>query len=161
EEFEDRQKRRLLRHIRFADFWYTANGQFTDLVEFTREIAKDAGLDMEAEKSWQWLGTGGFVDEELGGGGGGGVCPRATEVLVSRMGEGRSAWALSKNNVFRLDLAGAKQRPFAYYDHGKIHRIVCYERGGKLLPMEGAFKFFVDCLGKHENITDIRSAFWN
>ena len=49
EEYQRRNRRRVLQHIRFADYWYSANANFTDLKEYTREIARDAGLELDAD----------------------------------------------------------------------------------------------------------------
>ena len=64
DQYTENQRQRILQHIRFADFWYAGNGCFTDLKEFTTEIAKDAGLNLSANDAFQWLGTGGFVSEQ-------------------------------------------------------------------------------------------------
>ena len=66
EEYERLQKTRIGQHIRFADFWYSANGQFTDLQTYTAEIAKDAGLNLTPQDAFQWLGTGGFTLDDAG-----------------------------------------------------------------------------------------------
>ncbi len=64
--YDDNQRTRIRQHIRFADFWYSANGVFTDLQAYTREIARDAGLDLTPEQAFQWLGTGGFTHDSVG-----------------------------------------------------------------------------------------------
>ncbi len=46
EQFSLRQAQRIRTHIRFADYWYTANAQFTDLKGFTAKLAQDVGLDL-------------------------------------------------------------------------------------------------------------------
>src|SRR5208283_2065409 len=38
--FEKRQIQRVNQHIQFANFWYSANAHFTDLMEYTAEIAR-------------------------------------------------------------------------------------------------------------------------
>ena len=57
------QRRNTQNHIRFADYWYSANEHFTELKEYCTEIAKDSGLTLDADAAFQWLGTGGFADE--------------------------------------------------------------------------------------------------
>lgn len=61
EQLDENQTRRVRQHIQFADFWYTANGIFTDCKEFTRTIAAEVGLEFDAENAFQWLGSGGFM----------------------------------------------------------------------------------------------------
>src|SRR5471030_2098456 len=38
-EYEDGHRAQIRHHMQFADFWYTSNGQFTDLKEYCKEIA--------------------------------------------------------------------------------------------------------------------------
>ncbi len=64
EQFDRRQRDRIMTHIRFADYWYTANSQFKDLKEFTSQLAKDVGLDLSPDKAWAWLAQGGFISQE-------------------------------------------------------------------------------------------------
>ncbi|MFX8561989.1 hypothetical protein ABTM00_19860, partial [Acinetobacter baumannii] len=59
------QENRVRNHIRFADYWYSANEQFVDLREHTRRIAESNGLDLSPEKAWQWLAQGGFIDDDM------------------------------------------------------------------------------------------------
>ncbi len=61
--YEDNQKRRIKQHIRFADYWYAANGQFSDLQKHCRDIAKDAGLKLTPEQAFRWLSQGGFTND--------------------------------------------------------------------------------------------------
>ena len=63
EQYEEVQKRRVSQHIQLEIFGYTANGCFSDLKEMTREIAREAGLELDASSAFQWLGTGGFLTE--------------------------------------------------------------------------------------------------
>src|SRR5262249_5849654 len=64
--YDEVHRRRIRQHIRFADYWYGANAQFSDLVAFCSEIAKDSGLDLEPDQAFQWLGTGGFANDDIG-----------------------------------------------------------------------------------------------
>lgn len=50
EEYQMRQIRRISNHIRFADYWYTANAQFADLKEFTKQLAADNHLDLSRKR---------------------------------------------------------------------------------------------------------------
>jgi flavin-dependent dehydrogenase len=65
-QYDHNQRSRVKKHIRFADYWYAANGQFTDLQEYSREIARDSGLNLSPEKAFQWLAQGGFTNDILG-----------------------------------------------------------------------------------------------
>ena len=61
--FDTNQRRRVNQHIRFADFWYSANGQFSDLREQCVKIADESGLKLTPEAAWRWLAQGGFAND--------------------------------------------------------------------------------------------------
>ncbi|MFX6819329.1 hypothetical protein ABTH35_20400, partial [Acinetobacter baumannii] len=81
-------------HIRFADYWYSANGQFTDLQEYCREIAAHAGLTLDAESAFRWLGTGGFTDEVSGVAFTGTYRVSAIKQFTGRFSGEESPWAI-------------------------------------------------------------------
>ncbi len=65
-QFENRQKQRIETHIRFGDYWYTANERLKRSQKLSRPNgALDIGLDMEPEKAWRWIASGGFINEDL------------------------------------------------------------------------------------------------
>ncbi|MCB1636825.1 MAG: hypothetical protein KDI51_19715, partial [Xanthomonadales bacterium] len=101
--YERTQSARIRQHMRFADFWYSSNGIFTDLQDYTREIARDAGLDMSAQRAFQWLATGGFTNDILGQPGIGGLDLAGARQVALRLVDSRQAWQLSKYNHFRLN----------------------------------------------------------
>src|SRR5262249_28260172 len=59
------QRARVGQHIRFADYWYAANGQFLDLRAHCQHIASDAGFQLSPESAWRWLAQGGFTHDLL------------------------------------------------------------------------------------------------
>lgn len=144
-EYEALQIGRIRSHIRFADYWYTANGQFEDLKEYTREIAKSRGLDLSANGAWSWLARGGFIDGDFAPG-------TATfningiRDLTEFFEPMKPEHPFNAYNVFKLNLDGAK---FAYrsrYEVGHVVKYDCYERDGKILPRAGAYEVVVDVL---------------
>ncbi|RYG24341.1 NAD(P)/FAD-dependent oxidoreductase [bacterium] len=144
--YESNQRKRLWQHIRFADYWYSANAQFTDLKEFTRELAKDAGLDLDADAAFQWLGTGGFTTEALGLASLGSFDVRAVKLLTERLGDRMASWAINGNNRFVLDLDGAEEISVPEYKDGTTTRVRCYLRDGKKLPFHGVYKGVIRAL---------------
>ena len=144
-QYEENQRTRVLQHIRFADFWYTANGRFTDLKDYTSEIARDAGLELTPDQAFQWLGTGGFVNEGTASGLAGfplGAVRDTVELLL----DGKAGLRAAGYNRFRLDLEGARQEPFAVYAGGKVHSAVRLVRGGRTLPLMGVFHLIASVL---------------
>lgn len=154
-EFDRQQARRVRTHIRFADYWYTANGHFTDLIEHVSEIAKDSGLALDGKNAWQWLGTGGFVDTDMGGAGIGGFSLASTTWLVQEFTGVPPRWNIAKNNVFHPNLEGADRTWIAAYRPGKIERIPAYSRGGRAVPASGASGFLIDTLTHTHRIDQI------
>ncbi|MGV3617359.1 MAG: NAD(P)/FAD-dependent oxidoreductase [Fimbriimonas sp.] len=145
EQYEAGQKERILTHVRFADYWYTANAQFTDLLGFTSQLAKDAGLDLTPQKAWQWISQGGFITSDLRIGTGGfniGHALKIGEFLSDLDVE----LHLERNNVLKLNLEGATQREVAVYHEGRVYREQCYFRGERILPLHSQILMLVDVL---------------
>lgn len=154
-QYEAVQKRRIGQHIRFADFWYSANGIFTDLQEYTTQIARDAGLELSPQKAFQWLGTGGFTDDNLGQVGVGGLDLAGARQVSQIFMDSDYEWELSKYNEFRLNVEGAELIDIPTYENGTISRIPCYLRGNKHLPVYGFFKTLIAVISEHKDITRI------
>lgn len=142
-QYDERNRRRILQHIRFADYWYTANGHFGELKEFTREIAKDAGLELDANAAFRWLGTGGFVEEDLGLGGIAGFSLDCVHFISNRLSEEAPVSPIDGYNGFMLRLKDAEQVEFAVYDNGRVINVPAFRRDGKILPLIGMFGWIV------------------
>jgi flavin-dependent dehydrogenase len=154
EEYQRLQSNRIRSHIRFADFWYTANGQFEDLKEYTRQIARTNGLELSADDAWRWLASGGFIDDDFAPGTGT-FQIHGIRDLTEYLQPVKAEHPFQKHNVFRLNLAGAQ---FAYrsrYEEGRVVRYESLERDGKILPRIGAYEVIVDVLKSTSNIIAI------
>ncbi len=152
EEYSARNIRRVVQHIRFADYWYAGNQHFSDLKEYTREIAKDAGLDLDAEKAFQWLGTGGFIEEDLGIGGFGTLGFTSLQQVVNRISIEPSKSAFGGFNGFVLNFEGSKKVQMPHYELGRVMPIPGYSRNGKVLPLSGLIGYLVKGLESNPNI---------
>ena len=141
--YEDAQKQRIRQHIQFADFWYTSNGQFSDLVDYTAEIAKGAGLDLGSKEAWQWLGTGGFIEHDSVGASFGGYTVRSTKYLSSKFIGDQPYYLVEGNNRFELDIEGAEKAWGAQLANGRITRHRCLKRGAKMLPNTGIYAWII------------------
>jgi flavin-dependent dehydrogenase len=146
--YEETQQRRIRQHIRFANYWYTANGCFTDLKEFTREIAREEGLDLDAENAFRWLGTGGFATDNLINPSVGVYSLDSIKRITDRMGEGQSSWEINRFNRFDLALEGAERRDVAGYHDGHVVKCPCYVRDGRVLPEMGVYNVVVQAIRK-------------
>ncbi|CAN5720907.1 hypothetical protein BH11ARM2_BH11ARM2_27480 [soil metagenome] len=141
--YGESHRRSISQHIRFADFWYGANGCFTDLIDYTGQIARDAGLDLSPEEAWQWLGTGGFIDANTVGAGLGGYSLRlAKQIAGNFLGTG-SRYLAGGKNVFQLDLEGSEKDWGARLEKGRILRHRAYRRDNRLLPDLGLYGLII------------------
>lgn len=150
EQFEAGQKERILTHVRFADYWYTANAQFTELIEFTAELAKDAGLDLTPQKAWQWISQGGFITHDLRIGAGGFNIAHALKIGAF-LSDLDVDLAIEKNNVLRLNLKGATWQEVAVYHEGRVFKETSYVRGERILPLYSHVGLLVDLLQRESS----------
>jgi flavin-dependent dehydrogenase len=148
EQFEHGQKERISTHIRFGDFWYTANAQFKDLRGFTAELAKDVGLELTPDKAWAWIAQGGFIHQDLRIGTGG-----FSISTTLKMGEFLSDLSpetpIEKNNVLKLNYDGAELKKVAVYHNGRVFKEDCYIRGDRTLPLFSQVLMLHDLLSKN------------
>jgi flavin-dependent dehydrogenase len=148
-QYEIRQSQRVSNHIRFADYWYTSNEQLTDLKDFTRQIARENGLELTPDKAWAWLAQGGFIREDLTTGTGS-FSVQAIRALGEFLAEVPTDSPLEKYNVFALDLRDAVWTNRAHYDTGRVIKREMYERNGRLLPLDGVFDLLVNILQREK-----------
>ena len=153
-EYESLNKHRVFQHIRFADYWYSANAHFTDLKEFTREIAKDAGLDFDADRAWQWLGTGGFADTEDGEAGIGGYSLGAVNDILVRLSKIEPAKEMPQSGAsgFSLNIKDAEKCHSASYEAGRVVPVDTFKRGTKRLKLKGPCGWLALAFSQHQRV---------
>jgi len=157
DQFERRQKQRIETHIRFGDYWYTANQQFKELKDFTVQLAHDIGLDMEPERAWSWIASGGFINEDLNIGAGG-FSLAAIRDSGEFLAEVAFESPLELNNVLKLNLEGASFREFGVYGGGRVHRARCFFRGDRVLPISGEVDLLLNILQQESKIARVMGA---
>lgn len=156
ERYEETQLLRIGQHIRFADYWYSTNAHFTDLKEFCAEIASDAGLSLNADDAFRWLGTGGFaVDTVAGNAGIGTLSIESLKQVLQRLSASTANWTISGCNVFKLDFEGAERGYSASLENGAILRDACYRRDGNILPHAGLFGLWIEILSESQDLDGI------
>jgi flavin-dependent dehydrogenase len=146
--YGETQSRRISQHIKFADYWYSANGHFSELQSYTSQIAAEAGLDLNPADAFRWLAAGGFVSDDL----------TAPVVGTYRLGAVKSAmqilsgidadWEINRSNHFTLNLEGAAVVQVPFCKDGKIESVKCYQRGTSLLPMIGIYRMVFRALSR-------------
>ncbi|MDF1809858.1 MAG: NAD(P)/FAD-dependent oxidoreductase [Phycisphaerales bacterium] len=155
-QYDQVQRRRINQHIRFADFWYAGNGQFTDLEQHSSQIAKESGLNMRPKEAFRWLSTGGFADDLQGAVGIGGVDLGGVKSLAARFGGKENlGWELSKYNSFKLQLNAARKIATPYLQDGQVIPAMSFERAGRMLPSYGMFNVVLNVLSKHSELDEI------
>ena len=152
--YERRQSKRIRSHIRFADYWYTANTQFTELKEYTSDIAKEAGLDLSPDEAWRWLSQGGFVDDDFTASFAGLALPLLHEI-GEYMGGASHDFVVAKTNVFRSNLDGTREEFRADYARGHVVPVKCLVRDGKVWPMIGRMGLWYQWLKGAPDIGDV------
>lgn len=150
--YNDSHRKRIRQHVLFADFWYTSNGQFTDLIDYTKEIAETSGLNLTPDEAFRWLGTGGFAHEDPAAAMVGGFPVQAVQAVNQKFSQQSVTWQVAENNVFKLNLEGAVEDTMPIFFEGKIWPKTCYRRDGKILPKYGVFDIAVKLLEKEQFI---------
>jgi flavin-dependent dehydrogenase len=146
--YNDRHRQNIAQHIRFAQFWYSANGQFTDLQEHCANIAKEAGLRLSPGQAWKWLSQGGFSNESEQLATAGSFDVASTKQLLQRFDprDREVKWLVDGYNVFKLELQGASTEPFGILVDGRIEQVECHTRGARRLPRAGIYGRMLEIL---------------
>lgn len=150
ERYNERNRANIQQHIRFGQYWYSANSCFTELREHCQEIAKEAGLKLAPQQAWQWLSQGGFTIQEPGVAGFGSFDVFSAKQILKQFDQqdrGPGA-AADGHNTFKVNLNGAKRVWLGTLAGGRIERVECYERAGKRLPMAGYYGLMTEILKK-------------
>jgi hypothetical protein len=156
EHYQNTTLKRIEQHIRFADYWYAANGQFTDLHEHAQKIAADAGLSFDRDEAWRWIAAGGFTEDNPGTPALGGLDVGAVKALTSLFDNKTDIdWAVKKYNIFTLDLEGAEDIKIPVLENGRIIQRPCARRDGKTVPVYGLWKVMLTLLTRHRDIGSI------
>lgn len=144
--YDEKGRRNIRQHIRFAEYWYAANGRFTDLQEYCKEIAKESGLNLNPSQAWRWLAQGGFTNQSIDQAGFGAFDVGSSKQLISRFSGRENKFQITKLNEFKLNLKNSEEIELAELREGRIHKVQCYRRGESLLPQTGAWKTMIDIL---------------
>ncbi len=162
--FNERNRTNIGQHIRFGQYWYSANGCFTDLQEHCSKIADEAGLKLDPKKAWAWLAQGGFISQSLGLPSFGSVDIASAKQILDRFdatGVQRVGYLVSGHNVFKLNFRGAKRGKAGHLENGRIRMLDCWERGEATLPLVGAYGAVVRVLERTSDGKEIIDAFYD
>ncbi|TVQ64280.1 MAG: NAD(P)/FAD-dependent oxidoreductase [Phycisphaerales bacterium] len=146
ERYDELQLRRVRQHMRFADYWYSANGYFDDIRENCSAIAKESGLKLDAADAFRWLAQGGLGDDAPGQVGVGGMDVAGVKQMMQRFSGSDAKWTINGKNTFKLNLVSAKETTIGKLVDGRIHTAPCYVRGKSRLPLLGVQGLVVEAL---------------
>ncbi len=158
-EFDRSQRAHIRNHINFADYWYSANGHFTELQEYCAEIARGAGIELEPEEAFRWMGSGGFTSDKLGEALAGSYNIGTVKYSIQQMSGRMPKWELEGFNSFRLDIDGAALTRLASYERGRITSVQCYVRDTHVLPNYLAFGAMGTALRKESELQPLMELF--
>jgi len=153
--FDEKNRRNINQHIRFAQYWYAANGCFTDLQEHCQKIAKDAGLKLNPSQAWRWLAQGGFSNQSIDGPEFGAFSVGSSKKLIEIFSGKESKFNFFKFNEVNLNLANAEEITQGKLVDGRIEQIKCFKRGDSILPYTGFWKPMIDTLKKKNDLQEI------
>ncbi len=153
--YDEKNRRNINQHIRFAKYWYAANGCFTDLQEHCQKIAKDAGLKLNPSQAWRWLAQGGFSNQSIESAAFGAFDIGSSKKLIEIFSGKESKFNFSKYNEFKLNLVNAKEIKQGKLVDGRIEEVLCYMRGDSILPYTGLWRQLIDVLKKYSDLQEI------
>jgi flavin-dependent dehydrogenase len=152
QEYDRSQRAQIRNHINFADYWYSANGHFTELKQYCADIAQAAGITLDPEEAFRWMGSGGFANDILGEAVAGTFKIGAVKFNIQHMSGQAPRWEIESFNTFRLDLEGASLGNIAMYAGGSIQSIPCYTRGTHVLPNHRAYGAMISALERESEL---------
>lgn len=146
--FNQKNRQSIDHHIRFAMFWYSANGLQTDLQVYCSEIARSAGLRLNARDAFRWISQGAFTTELLGNPSIGFFDLTSIHELANRFAEKGKAhkWLIDGHSEFRLNIHNATEGFVGDLRDGRIHRVSCLFKGDQKLPLHEFYGVAYDAL---------------
>ena len=154
-QYDERNRKSIWQHIRFALYWYSANDRFTDLKSHCSKIASEAGLELSPQQAWRWLAQGGFVNTGRAGPAAGSFDLACAKGLIEWFHGEECGYAFDTHNVFRLNLDGADETSFPEFKEGRILRQKCLNRDGRVLPISGSYQTLIQTLKQKNDIASI------
>lgn len=148
ETFDREHRRQIKHHVKFADYWYSANGNFTDLKELCTNISQSAGLNLDADSAFRWLATGGFSTEYPGFARAFTFALSGVKDLASHFSGKRPEWQATKANKFVLNLGGAVREEYPILENGRMLAVPCFRRNTAILPLMGVYASLFQALSR-------------
>lgn len=156
EQYNELQKTRVLQHMRFAEYWYSANGCFSDIQNYCTDIAQDAGLSLSPQEAFRWLSTGGF-DDVAGQSVIGGYDVASLKQVQHRLSDKdeQVEYLINGKNQFSLNLANTEKTKAPILKEGRILMVEKYVRNGQNLVVSGLHQLLLLALEESTEIEKI------
>ncbi len=163
DQYHETQTRRVRQHIKFAEYWYSANGLFTDVLDNCAAIANQSGLQFGPQEAFRWLSHGGVDDIPgqfvIGGLGLSGI--KSVQKRFAHTESSEVAYLISGMNTFELDLAGSTQSLMALPNQGEVQAVPVLIRGSARLPVTGFYGQIYSILRQYRYVDQIVPALQN
>jgi len=160
DQYHATQSRRVRQHMKFAEYWYSANGLFTDVLENCAVIAAQSGLNMSPQDAFRWLSHGGIDDIPgqfvIGGLGLAGV--KSVQKRFSHAKSGSVSYLIDGMNTFDLDIGGATRESMANPTSGEVMHVPVLVRNEARLPLIGYYLQLFTILQQYRYIEEIVAA---
>ena len=140
-QYHDIQTRRIRQHIKFAEYWYSANGLFTDILENCRDIAAASGLSFEPQEAFRWLSNGG-IDDVSGQVAIGGLNVAGIKMVQQHFSNTSAedvTFLIDGMNRFQLNLEGARPETSSTIKSGRVLPVSILKRDQRSLPLTGIY----------------------
>jgi len=150
--FDKKHRENIQQYIRFAQFWYAANGCFTDLKKECAAIAREGGVTLSPEHAWGWLSFGGFaLDDPLQPSVGAFDVQSARDITYAFLGD-TPMESFERYNTFTLNTDGAERDTLGKVSRGRIKPVPCLRRGKATLPLDGYFGTMHQLLSQTDDV---------
>ncbi|MFM8263236.1 MAG: NAD(P)/FAD-dependent oxidoreductase [Pirellula sp.] len=157
DQYQQTQTRRVRQHIKFAEYWYSANGLFSDILENCSAIAAQSGLEFQPQEAFRWLSHGGVEDIPgqfaIGGLGLTGI--KSVQKRFAHTDSSKVAFLIHGMNTFELSLQGSVRESMAYPQNGEVLQVPVLVRDGFRLPLTGAYGLTFKALEANRTIDQI------
>jgi len=146
--FDEKNREAINNHIRFAIYWYSANGLQSDLDEYCRELAASSGLRLNAKDAFRWISQGAFTTELLGNPSIGFFDITSIHDLANRFADkGRThQWLVHGCSVFQLNVHNSTRGFVGDLKDGRVIKVPCLFKGKNKLPLYEFYGLVVDVL---------------
>jgi flavin-dependent dehydrogenase len=151
DQYHETQTRRVRQHIKFAEYWYSANGLFSEILDHCALIAEQSGLSMDPQEAFRWLSHGGVEDipGQFGIGGLGLAGVKSVQKRFAHANAEDVVYLIDGMNTFDLAMEGVKQQFMALPRQGTVEAIPVLIRGASRLPLTGFYLRVTEVLQQH------------